>query len=222
MKSSLLFLTLVAIITAQQTEYNIPGFSSGGRAFPQQGNEIILPDSGENLTEITALPQLSGGEVVLRRRFDATEYRLYKGRFSPGAFNESNNLYIFQRPEMITINDAAEMKWYKEKTGNPDLDEADIYFDSKKMYISFLPRLFYNDGTSWKSIDAINLSGDKKKSRPMGDIQITSTPAHAEIFIDGKSTGVFTPNYITDLFEGMHKVTLQLKNHQAVDTTVER
>lgn len=173
MKINLFIFVFVAITSAQQSEYEIPGFSACGRTFPQQGNEIIIPDSGENLTEVTSMPQLSAGEFVLRRRFSATEYHLYKGRFSSGAFSESSNLFIFQRPDNISLDEVVGMKWYKEKTGNPDLDEADIYFDNKKIYIRFFSRLFYNDGTSWKIIDAINLLGlgDKRISRQMGEIK---------------------------------------------------
>jgi formylglycine-generating enzyme required for sulfatase activity len=212
----LLLLFFFGTLSAQES-YTIPEFSYGDRTFPQMGNEIIAPAKGDELQEVKDVTALKPGEILLRRRYGASEYRLYKGMFS--IKKESENLFIFEIPSNVTWKKVLTLKWYKERSVNPDADESDIYFDNNRIYIQFLSRLYYYDG-SWKMIDAVNVSKGTKKVQPLGDLQITSNPDHAEIFIDNKSTGVSTPNYVPDLFEGQHSITLNLKNYQTFDTTV--
>ncbi len=51
-----------------------------------------------------------------------------------------------------------------------------------------------------------------------GNIFVESTPAGAEIWLDGTNTGKVTPDSLTDLDEGTYDVTLKLENYS--DTTV--
>jgi hypothetical protein len=206
MKSIAFFFLFVATASAQQSDYSVPKFSSGGNAFPQQGNEIIRPDSGGYLTEMNVMPLLDSGEVVLRREFSSSDYRLYKGKFSPEAFNESGNLFIFQPSESLSILDAIKMKWYKEKVKNPNDDEANVYFDNKKIYVRFFSRLFYNMKDTWRTISANNIK--------TGSLNIMSEPGGALIFLDGKGLGLKTPNKISEVEEGEHLISLEKDGYQ--------
>ena len=51
-----------------------------------------------------------------------------------------------------------------------------------------------------------------------GSLYITSSPAGAQIWIDGDSTGYTTPDTVTNLDEGLYSVTLRLQDYK--DTTV--
>ena len=201
-------------LAQEPTSYRISEFGKGARFIPPSENNIIQGLSGSGLTEVKIFPtELKAGEVVMRVRYSCTDYRLYHGKFSSGAFDVSNKLFSFEFTQGKNVSQAVQCKYYKEEAVNPDADESIIYFDQSRIYAKFLPSLLYNEGDIWKTIDAANISKDQKKSQPLGDIAVVSNPTGAKIFIDGEDKSIVTPNYVTGLFAGSHRIKASLADY---------
>jgi hypothetical protein len=202
-------------------DYTIPSITNGSRSIPQQPDEIIGLLTDDNmLKEVPSMPALASGEVVMRRRFSSEEYRLYRGIFAKDAFSKEANLFSFSLPAGMSIEEFSNLKFYSDRVSNPNNDIPTIYFDNTHAYVRIISRLYYNTG-KWQDLFASNVKVDAGKAQPIGDIAVTSTPPGARIIVDGEEKGVLTPNYVTGLFAGQHKITLSLPDYQTVERPVE-
>jgi len=76
--------TLLFFTSQAFCQYTISSFETGKRTIPAAGNDIIIPIDGTTLKQVTTVPELKPGEVLLRRRFSPTEYGLFIGKINEG------------------------------------------------------------------------------------------------------------------------------------------
>jgi PEGA domain len=159
-------------------QYTIPSFQTGAHTIPPTGNDIIVPFEGTSLKQVSIVPALKPGEVLLRRRFSATEYGLFIGKMNEKVYNK---LSAFRPSKSFDLAENVGRKYYSQEVNNPDLDIANLYFDNDLLYVENAARLFYNDG-SWSNISA--------ETRLPSRLTVTSTPSGAHVLIDGREKGV--------------------------------
>lgn len=193
--------------------FRIEQFQSGN-AYPQLKTRYLIPQNGSYLQATTNPSDLP----FLRRRFSYSEYRLYEGRFSSFSETPTGNLQAFIRPNSMSRQEFYEMKYYDRIRMNGQGDITDCYFHEDTLYVVGLNRVLYFQENEWFFIDSHLPNQSIEKGR--GDIALQSTPPGAEIFINGIKRGVVTPNYITDLTEGTHRIRLEHPDFAPVETTV--
>jgi hypothetical protein len=129
----ILFICLffTAALPAFSSDYVIISFTSGGRNTPPSSNEGIAPLPGNAmLRETEAMPALAPGEVVLRRRYGAEVYRLYKGVFAKDAFSPEVNLFTFDVPVGMTLAEFARFKFNADHIDKLKIDLPTMYFNN--------------------------------------------------------------------------------------------
>jgi formylglycine-generating enzyme required for sulfatase activity len=175
-------IVLLCLLFTANAQYVIPSFNTGARTIPPSGNDIIIPFEGTTLKQVPSAPALKSGEVLLRRRFSATEYGLFIGRMNEKAYSR---LSAFRIQQSGALSSNIVLKFYGQQVTNPDLDMANVYFDNDLVYVENAAKLFYNDGV-WQSLAMQTLLPSR--------LTITSEPPGAAIFIDGAEKGT-TPYY---------------------------
>jgi formylglycine-generating enzyme required for sulfatase activity len=181
-------IVLLCLLFTANAQYVIPSFNTGARTIPPSGNDIIIPFEGTTLKQVPSAPALKSGEVLLRRRFSATEYGLFIGRMNEKAYSR---LSAFRIQQSGALSSNIVLKFYSQQVTNPDLDMANVYFDNDLVYVENAAKLFYNDGV-WQSLAMQTLLPSR--------LTITSEPPGAAIFIDGAEKGI-TPYYGGAVFQ---------------------
>lgn len=191
---AMLFMTSLAFC-----QYTITSFETGMRTIPPSGNDVIIPFEGTTLKQVTIVPELKPGEVLLRRRFSATEYGLFIGKMSEKAYSR---LSAF-RVKGFTLSDAVTHKFYGTEATNPDQDISNMYFDNDLVYMVNAARLFYFD-KDWQQVTM--------ESQLPARLTITSKPSGADVYIDGIRKGI-TPYEAGAVFSPSVVVQIQKEDY---------
>ncbi len=181
---------------------------------PQSGNTIIIPSLGKTLTPTKRVRFSVKGDILLRRRFSPKEYILYQGKMHQNAGKKSVNLMRFRRPKNLPLTEALSLKFFDKKSNNPNQDIINIYFDKKHIYVQGFARIFYNHSNRWHILESEFIKQPSQKTKTTGDLAITSNPAGAKIYLNGKSTKLTTPNYLKNIPEGEQLLTLRKRFYQ--------
>jgi hypothetical protein len=201
------FAALLLFATEAFCQYTIPSFSIGDRPIPPSGNDIIIPFEGTTLKQLSTVPALEFGQVLLRRKFGASEYGLYIGKMNEKAYSQ---LSAFRPPQSMNINNILNLKFYQQETRNNDLDIQNLYFDNDFIYAQNSAKLFYNDG-SWRSIAL--------ESKLPARLTVTSDPPGAQVFIDDNLKGQ-TPFYSGAIFFPSLRIKVTLNGYYTTDRLV--
>ncbi len=204
-------LTLLLLISISWAGYTITGFSSGN-SYPQLQTNFLESQNGEYLTEVFSPQQIP----MLRRRFSTDEYRLYRGNFKSQS-RSSLNFHTFIRPRILSRNNFYRTKFYARERLNSSGDLTECYFHGDTLFVESFVQVSYNVGGVWKKMYSTT-SGEEISNRS-GDIAITTSPAGADIYLDGIRKGVVTPNYITEISAGLHTVLVSHPDFASRETT---
>jgi hypothetical protein len=207
-KTALSCIALLLFATEAFCQYTIPSFSIGDRPIPPSGNDIIIPFEGTTLKQLSTVPALEFGQVLLRRKFGASEYGLYIGKMNEKAYSQ---LSAFRPPQSMNINNILNLKFYQQETRNNDLDIQNLYFDNDFIYAENTAKLFYRD-TGWQSISML-------ESKPWL-LQVNTVPSGADIYLDGKLCGR-TPFSSNALFAPTVLLKISKDNYYSIDALVE-
>ncbi len=207
--SKCIILLFVSLVYGQ---YSVEQFAVGS-AYPQAGTAILTPQSGKYLAEQSEI----SSKPLLRRRFSSSEYRLYTGLFADSAFHSKRNIQKFVRPNALNRELFYRLKLYDSQKINSVGDIHDVYFHGDTLFVVGLIRLFYCERGTWKMLEALGTGGRKKT----GDVAIRSNPSGAMIILNGESTGVTTPNYLTDVPEGECHIRVVQNECVSRDTVIQ-
>jgi len=203
---------LLLICSSLFAQFSVEEFSFG-TSYPQAPTPLFLPYHGSLLCEISNPPNEM---PFLRRRFSGSEYRLYEGRFSDSAFALYQNLQKFLRPKSISRDQFARLKLFDSQRINSVGDVKDCYYHGDTVYVVGFNRLFYTNNGKWEQL----VSLEQFKLKKSGDLALRSSPSGAIIVINGDTTGVNTPNYITAIPEGVCKIRIIHPDCIPFDTTI--
>lgn len=175
-------------------------------SFPVSGNSIIEPLEGETLQEIVEQPaMLDADHLVLRRRFSASQYGLYQGKKGSLA---DERLCAFQPPAAVSFFFSKRL--YRQKTDNPNLDIANVYFDNDFIYVENTAKIYYYD-KGWQSLSMLQ--------QQTHEVTITSEPNQATVLINGCEAGM-TPLHLRELRDEFIMLTLHKEGFYRTDRFV--
>jgi len=207
-KSIVLTLSIFSLLFSQ---FTVEQFAFGS-AYPQAATDIFVPFSGSYLSEISSVDS----KPVLRRRFSTSEYRLYAGKFAETVDLVSSNVHRFLRPKHLTEDQFYRMKFFDSKRINSVGDIQDSYFHDDTLFVYGVIRLFYYQSGKWETMDAVDI----RHKKITGDLAIRSNPTGALIILNGETTGVTTPNYITDFPAGECRIRVVHSDCVPRETTI--
>lgn len=192
----MLFVCAVDPYSDDLSMYRIDSFLSSKHAFPPSGNDMIAAPYGDTLIPCSGITSMNNDELILRRRFSATDYGLYRGKKNTKGFKR---LCAFNPPPDMTTALLVHKKLYFKISDNANMDIADIYFDNECIYAENTVTLYYHD-QSWHSVTM-------QKPYP-STLVIQTNPPQATVSIDGVIRGK-TPLELSDLLSPY--VILQVK-----------
>lgn len=208
-KKYLIFIILIfssqlfAVVT---DPFSIFSFKTTKRVFTFKGNDIIKSESGKNCIELDSLNQIQPGELILRKKYEPADYRIYKGTLDTAAFNREPPFYAFDIPSNIPLEQFLKKRIYSKETENQAEDIGEVYFDSFHFYARHFSRLFYFDQGAWGFIEG-------KRKYPSGTIEVVSDPPEAQLIINGISSLKKTPCTLTKLPSGYYTIELFLPHY---------
>jgi hypothetical protein len=200
----LLWASLVS--AAFSDPFTINRFKSSNRSLPLSANDIIKGEAGRTCNEIDSVTHIAPGRIVIRKKFDGGEYRLYEGSIDTSAFNREPPLYSFRIPGDRHATDFVKRRIYSSIEQNQSNDIEEVYFDEFNIYIRHFDSAFVNIDGSW-----IPLQGSRRY--PHGRFEIISEPANAQVVINGISTLRKTPCSIEHIASGKYTIELFLPNY---------
>jgi hypothetical protein len=153
----------------------------------------MIPDLGNKLLA-SPLSAMEPGYLYLRKKNDARTYSWYKAKPTPDAFRI---LKAF-RPDGMSPDSFAMMKFYPTRIAKAYQDEAEIYFDRNFIYSSRVPTLFFVSNDLWIELKSQEIS--------MGSLEVESTPPATAIL--DQDSAVATPLTRAGLVTGIHVVKL--------------
>jgi len=201
--------------------YSISAFRITNRSFPFRGNDIIRSVSGRACQEIDSIASVKPGMLLLRKKYEPGDYRIYKGKIDTAAFSRSPPLYSFLIPSGISVFQFAKKRLFSIKTSDQSSDVDEVYFDTYNFFVRHFSILYYYHNDKLCSIEG-------KREYPTCSIEISSEPSGAQVVVNGISTVRMTPckldrmpcgNYIIELFLPHYHFSQQNINVRA-DTTV--
>src|SRR5512133_1711340 len=200
-------LLLVSLVSAAVSDpFTINRFKSSNRSLPLSSNDIIKSEPGNTCIEIETITEIAPGKIVIRKKFDGGEYRLYEGSIDTGAFKREPPLYAFRIPGDRHASDFVKQRIYSSIVQNHSFDIDEVYFDEFNFYLRHYDTAFVNIDTAW-----VALKGSR--TYPHGRFEIVSEPSDAQVVINGISTLRKTPCSIEHVASGKYTIELFLPNH---------
>lgn len=200
-------LLLVSLVSAAVSDpFTINRFRSSFREFVVPTNDIIKGDAGQACTEIDNVTLIAPGRVVVRKKFEGGEYRLYEGTFDTTAFKREPPLYSFRIPGDAHASEFVKKRIYSSIEQNHSNDIEEVYFDEFNFYLRHSDTAFFAFDTSWNAIKGT-------RAYPYGRFEIISEPANAQVVINGISTLRKTPCIIEHVASGKYTIELFLPNY---------
>ncbi|NLD92903.1 MAG: PEGA domain-containing protein [Fibrobacter sp.] len=200
-------LLLVSLVSAAVSDpFTINRFKSSNRILPLSSNDIIKSEAGRTCTEIDSVITIAPGNIVMRKKIDGGEYRLYEGSIDTNAFKREPPLYAFRIPANRDASGFIRKRIYSSIEQNHSNDIEEVYFDEFNFYVRHHGTVFVNIDRSW-----ITLQGSR--SYPHGRFELVSEPDDAQIVINGISTLRKTPCSIERVASGKYTIELFLPNH---------
>lgn len=209
-QSIFLLISLAFICVSADSDienFIIPTLHTSGRFFTEKISSIIKAEDDSILPEVDFNQSLKPGQIIMRKKYEPGEYRLYKGNLDTAAFGRKQSLYAFKFPVWARFSQILKYRFYTSPSDNPNLDEEEVYFDNERIYMKNYKKLFYFHEGTWIPIQGSN-------EIPLGGLKISSEPSGAEIVINGVRTKCRTPGFFPKIFAGTHIVELFLPDHQ--------
>lgn len=204
------FLLIIALsinlLAAISDPYSIARFRVTDRVFPLKGNDIIKSESGKNCTELDSVGTVHPGEVILRKKYEPGEYRLYKGFIDTAAFAREPPLYAFTIPRQLKAKQFLKKRLFSAETSNHSQDFDEVYFDESTFYVRHFSRVYYYENGGWQFLDG-------KRRYPLGALDIISEPSGAQLIVNGISSLRKTPCKLENLPCGSYSIELFLPHH---------
>lgn len=193
-------------------DYSIPVFRVGQQRINLARTDVIVSETGDSLREIDSLPKLRTGQVIYRHRI-ANRFAFFKGILDTAAFGKNPVLYTFKIPSWASLSDIVQYRFFRSPTEKNGNDEDEIYFDAEHIYIKHFPEIYYYKDFSWNKLEG-------SSSLPLGGIEIFTDPPGAQIVIDGKEIGLFTPYTFKQLLAGVYSFELVLPGYNTFQKSV--
>lgn len=202
----LIIVLSISLFAANSDSYSISIFKLTDRVLPFKGNDIFKGESNKNCTELDTVGMVHPGEVILRKKYELGEYRLYKGFIDTAAFGREPPLYAFTIPHHLNVKQFMKKRLFPRDTSNYNLDFDEVYFDESCFYIRHFPKVFYNENGIWHALDG-------KRRYPTGAIDIVSEPSGAQLIVNGISSLKKTPCKLEKMPCGRYTIELFLPHH---------
>ena len=193
-------------------DYSIPVFRVGQQRISLPRTDVIISETGDSLRELDSLPLLRTGQVIYRYRV-ANRFAFFRGILDTTAFGKRPVLYTFNIPSWATLSDIIQYRFFRKPTEQYGNDEDEIYFDAEHIYIKHFSEIYYYKDNSWNKLEG-------SPSLPLGGIEIFTDPPGAQIIIDGKKTGHFTPYTFNGLLAGVYNFELVLPGYNTFQKSV--
>ncbi len=204
--------TLLLLVSLIYGDFQISQFSAG-TSYPQPATSYLKPLTG---TWLSPTDNITTG-AHLRRRFSETEYRLYRGSFTQLISATKGNIQKFIRPSTLSSTQFTQLKYYDRERLNSHGDISECYFSGDTLFIVGLIQVSYNLDGMWFQLSA-ELGNHQSVT---GDVALQTYPAGASIYVDGINKNVVTPNYITNLRPGMHRIRFMHPDFSTQDTVIQ-
>ncbi|MDO5575618.1 MAG: PEGA domain-containing protein [Fibrobacter sp.] len=214
---SLLVLVMLVLVhfsaVADQDVFRIEKFISG-RSIPPASNQVIRSASGNStLEQVVVVPSLQAGEVLLRRRFGANDYGLYRGVIAPEAYSR---LSVFSPPHGKKTVDFINYKFYENEVINPEQDLSSIYFDNDYIYAENSAILYYYTGEQENTWNTLEMLPEKPWR-----LNIISEPLGTEVYIDDYLIGK-TPLLTNALTEPLVRLKVSTDGYYSIEVMVQK
>lgn len=196
----------INLLAAISDPYSIPRFRVTDRVFSLKGNDIIKGESGRNCFELDSVGAIHPGEVILRKKYEPGEYRLYKGFIDTAAFGREPALYAFTIPRQSNAKLFIKKKLFSAEISNHSQDIDEVYFDEFSFYSRHFSRIYYFENGVWQFVDG-------KRLYPVGALDIISEPSGAQLIVNGISSLKKTPFKLENLPCGSYTIELFLPHY---------
>jgi hypothetical protein len=181
-------------------------FKNSQRVFPLRGNDLIRSEAGCNLAELDSVKAIKPGSVVLRKKYEPSDYRFYSGSIDTAAFHREPPLYSFTIPSNVKFKEFIRKRFYFQQTSNQNCDIEELYFDACSFYVRHAQRVWYYENDSWRYIDG-------KRLYPLGSLAISSDPPGAQLIVNGISMLKRTPCQLENIPYGNYAIELFLPHY---------
>lgn len=207
-----ILIVLLFSLSVFSNDRSILNFLSSEKSIPQSGNSLILPNKSTYLKQLSNYNSRYSEQFYLRRRFSKNSYGLYLGLSNQKSSRVNLNINRFILPSDLPVSEAIKLKLYlnSEKSARDDI--ADVYFYGNELFLEGASRVFYYKHGIVHRLDCYS---NTIKTRNSGDIVVNSNPKGAQIFIDGRQSGLITPNYIRDIKYGYHSILLKKRYYNS-------
>jgi hypothetical protein len=202
----LIFALSINLFAAISDPYSIPHFRVTNRVFPLKGNDIIKCEPGRNCAELDSVGAFYPGQVILRKKYEPGEYRIYKGFIDTAAFGREPPLYAFTIPRQSNAKLFMKKKFFSTEASNYSQDINEVYFDESSFYLRHFSRVYYFENGAWQFVDGL-------RRYPAGALDIISEPAGAQLIVNGISSLRKTPCKLENLPCGSYTIELFLPHH---------
>ena len=198
-------------------DYIIDGFCRGKRSNPQTSNAIITVANEGNLPKTTIDTKLKPGELIMRLGFGEDEYCLYKGNRTKTM--EQQNLFVFPIPKGMSRSQILALKYYTfaqiDKDPSSDIRE-NVYFDNSNIYVLLYSTIYWMENEQVRTCNGIKISDPKAKPMLVGNLDISYTPADADVFIDEVKQTIANPGKFSlfNLVPGEYLVSVHKTGYQ--------
>lgn len=209
----LLTVCFVNIHAVPRDLYTVSAFRTTDRQFPFQGNDIIRSETGGACAEIDTVAIAGPGKLLLRKKYEPGDYRLYKGRIDTTAFKSSLPLYSFPIPKDIPVKSFGKKRLFSQRTADQSLDIDEVYFDAFSFYVRHFSTVYYYHNDKIYSITG-------KREYPVCRIEISSEPSGAQVVVNGISTVRTTPCVLDNMSCGSYKIELFLPHYHFSQKTI--
>jgi hypothetical protein len=203
---AILIINSVISAAGIRNEFSIAKFKTTERDFSQKNSDIIVNSAGSQLKEIDSIKAIESGGLVLRKKFEPGEYRLFKGRIDTAAFSREPPIYSFAIPAEFSADQFIVFRLYQMPSKNQSEDLEEVFFDNHNFYVRYFSKVFYNNNGTWFTLEG-------KRKYPTGNLSVSSTPPGAQIVLNGVPSGRLTPSDLKNVPGGNYAIELFLPNH---------